>query len=290
MTDELEEMRDRVEEALARYLDQWGGPEALRDAAAWSLLGPGKRLRPLLLLSTRRLFPGEGPDPLPAACALEMIHCYSLIHDDLPAMDDDDLRRGRPTCHRRHGEALAILAGDALLTEAFAWMGRAYRESPEIGIRVIAEMAAAAGAEGMVGGQVRDVLWTGRTLSREELELVHRGKTGALIRAAMRCGAILGGADAGMLDRLTRCGERLGMAFQVMDDVLDVTATPEELGKTPGKDRTQGKTTSVDLLGLQGSREFALALLEEVLEDLREMGERGEALSSLAVRMVRRSR
>lgn len=285
----LRAMREPVEAALREVLDQSGAPPDLREAMAWSLLDGGKRLRPLLVLATRRLFP-DGLDPMPAACALEMIHTYSLIHDDLPAMDDDDLRRGRPTCHRRFGEAMAILAGDALLTEAFAVVARAYGGTDDAtGIAVVREIAEAAGPAGMVGGQVLDLLATGRAISRADLETLHRCKTGALIRAAVRCGALLGRADPRDLAILTRCADRLGLAFQVVDDLLDATSTAEILGKTPGKDQAQGKTTMVTLLGIEGARHLGEALVRDALTDLQPFGPQAESLRAIAALFVERT-
>jgi len=285
----LEEMRRPVEVALEGILEISTAPKALREAMAWSLLDGGKRLRPLLVLATRRLFL-DGLDAMPAACALEMIHTYSLIHDDLPAMDDDDLRRGRPTCHRRFGEAMAILAGDALLTEAFLVLARAYGgQDDETGISVIAEIARAAGPAGMVGGQVLDIEATGKDLSMAELEELHRCKTGALIRAAVRVGALLGRAEPPVLHRLTRCAERLGLAFQVVDDVLDATSTAEVLGKTPGKDLAQGKTTMVTLLGIEGARRKAASLVDEALRDLDDFDSRADPLRAIAALFVQRA-
>ena len=249
----------------------------------YSLLGGGKRLRPVLLLVTRDIFLRGGPDPMPAACALEFIHTYSLIHDDLPAMDDDDLRRNRPSSHKRFDEATAILAGDALLTQAFWLLADAYGSGSEReGMRVVMEIAYAAGSEGMVGGQILDTMGTGCDLTREQLELIHRTKTGALIRAAVRCGAILGGAGDDDLEVLTRCAENMGLAFQVVDDVLDVEGCPEELGKTVGKDESQGKTTYVTLMGVAGSREFARSLALAVRDALGRFGDSGIPLAQLS--------
>ncbi|MBM4398163.1 MAG: polyprenyl synthetase family protein [Deltaproteobacteria bacterium] len=286
----LDAYRTRVEEALARVTSGCGGPAGLVAAMEWSLLAGGKRLRPVMLLATRDLFPPGGLDPMPAACALELIHTYSLIHDDLPALDNDDFRRGRPSCHKRFGEAAALLAGDALLTDAFRLVGDAWRGSDDpAGLAVVAEIAGAAGSAGMVGGQVLDTIGTGRALTADELHAVHRGKTGAMIRAAVRCGAILGHAQDDELAALTSAAERLGLAFQVVDDVLDVTASAGQLGKTPGKDREQGKTTFASLLGVDGAGRYARELSDGAIDDLRRFGPAADPLRDLADFFVTRN-
>jgi len=259
---ELEALRERTEDGLRRLFAGCDGPEPLRQAMAYSLFAGGKRLRPAMVVAARELFDGSGADPMPAACALEFIHTYSLIHDDLPAMDDDDLRRGRPTNHKRFGEALAILAGDGLLTEAFGLLARHYPDHPAA-IELVAELAAAAGAAGMVGGQVLDVNQTGRRLDRAGLETIHRLKTAALMVAAVRCGGLLGGADEAALADLTAFGRAVGLAFQVADDVLDVVGESAQIGKTAGKDAAQGKNTYVGLLGLAGARAEVCALTRQ---------------------------
>lgn len=286
----LDAYRTRVEEALARVTSGCGGPAGLVAAMEWSLLAGGKRLRPVMLLATRDLFPKGGLDPMPAACALELIHTYSLVHDDLPALDNDDFRRGRPSCHKRFGEAAALLAGDALLTDAFRLVGDAWRGSDDpAGLAVVAEIAGAAGSAGMVGGQVLDTIGTGRALTADELHAVHRGKTGAMIRAAVRCGAILGHAQDDELAALTSAAERLGLAFQVVDDVLDVTASAGQLGKTPGKDREQGKTTFASLLGVDGAGRYARELSDGAIDDLRRFGPAADPLRDLADFFVTRN-
>jgi len=283
------ELAVRIEAALEEFVARVEGPDALREAMGYSLLGGGKRLRPALLLTVRGLFTSGAPDPMPAACALEFIHTYSLIHDDLPAMDDDDLRRGRPSCHVRFGEAMAILAGDALLTEAFALVSRDLPlEHAALGQRLVSEFVAAAGAGGMVGGQVLDIQSTETRIGSEDLEHMHRLKTGRLFRVAARSGALLGGADETQLRAVTRYADRLGLAFQVADDILDVTATTEALGKTAGKDARQEKNTYVSLLGLAGARELAEQLRGEAVEALSSFGPAAEALRELAAFTVER--
>jgi geranylgeranyl diphosphate synthase type II len=257
----------------------------------YSLLDAGKRLRPILVLATRDLYDRHGLDPMPAACALEMVHTYSLVHDDLPAMDDDDFRRGKPSSHKQFGEALAILAGDALLTEAFHVMGQAWEGcSDPSAMRVVCEIAAASGAAGMVGGQVLDILGAGTGLARKDLEKVQRLKTGALIRASVRCGAILGHAPDAELAVLTRCADRLGLAFQVVDDLLDVTASAADLGKTPGKDQAQGKTTWVSMLGPERANHLAAELIAAALKDLDAFGPAAADLRAIAGFFAARTR
>ncbi len=283
----LEAYRQRVEQGLRAELTRLEAPERLREAMAYSLLAGGKRVRPILALASGELGAASGDELLPAACALEFVHTYSLIHDDLPAMDDDDLRRGMPTSHRRFGEALAILAGDALLTEAFGLVGRAARE-PARGLRAALELARAAGAGGMVGGQVLDTLETGRAPAEPEVERIHRLKTGALLTAAVRVGAILGGAEEPALEHLTRYAERLGLAFQVADDLLDVVGEAQSLGKSAGKDRAMGKTTYADLLGQERGWAYAGRLAAEAAAELAPFGARADALREMASFIVRR--
>ena len=279
-----------VELEMKLRIRGFSGPSNLIDAMSYSLFAGGKRIRPALLLAARDLFPQNGLDPMPAACALEMIHTYSLIHDDLPAMDDDDLRRGIPASHKKFGEAMAILAGDALLTEAFRIMAFSYSGVRDAAVgQVIAEIAAAAGCEGMVGGQVIDSTQTGSILDQASLEELHRMKTGALIRSSVRSGAILGHATNGQLEAVSRYGDLVGLAFQVADDVLDVTSTAGELGKSTGKDHAQGKTTYVSLLGVDDSRKYARELAGQAAESLTQFGPRAGVLCSLAGYIAARS-
>ncbi|MBW1808361.1 MAG: polyprenyl synthetase family protein [Deltaproteobacteria bacterium] len=279
----LEKYRQRVEESLKEYFESCSGPDHLIEAMSYSLFAGGKRIRPVLLLATSRLFARESVDPMPAACAFEFIHTYSLIHDDLPAIDNDDLRRGRPTSHIQFGEAQAILAGDGLLTEAFGLMSRFYCGTDDMAVvDGIAELAVAAGSAGMVGGQVLDIVNTGNNIDQNELEHVHRLKTGALIRAAVRCGAILGHADPEELESLTRYAEQIGLAFQVADDILDVVGTRERLGKSAGKDLQQGKTTYASLMGIENSKTYLMQLTEQAKTELDKFGEKAEPLRAIA--------
>ena len=268
LSDWLKEQQLRVEGLLADRMKAIAAraPERLGQAMAYSLLDGGKRLRPILCLgfadAVARASNGGGEPANDAACALECIHTYSLVHDDLPAMDDDDLRRGRPTNHKVHGEALAILAGDALLTDAFALLaGIAPAEAP-VRARLVAELALAAGAGGMVGGQVLDIA-EDRPAEEAYLFRLHRMKTGALIKAACRMGAIAGGADAATLAAADAYGEAVGLAFQIADDLLDVTASAEAMGKPTGADAAAGRHTFPAVVGLERSRQMARELAQQ---------------------------
>jgi len=245
-------------------------PQILHRAMRYSLLGTGKRLRPILVLASGEALGGSVDELMPAACAIEMIHCYSLIHDDLPAMDNDDLRRGRPTCHKAFGEAIAILAGDALLTRAFEVLASIETEGGEPDyakqVRVIREVAAAAGTvEALIGGQVADIENEKKQVSDATLEYIHRSKTGAMIRASVVVGGIIAGASESQIEKLSEYGARIGLAFQVADDILDVTSTSEQLGKTPGKDQAALKATYPAIHGIPASEARAEQLVEEAI-------------------------
>src|SRR3989440_2790335 len=230
-------------------------PTRLHSAIRWSVFAGGKRFRPALLLATGQTLGASVDDLIRSACALEMIHTYSLIHDDLPSMDDDDLRRGRPTCHIKFGEATAILAGDALQALAFQTLAEDERLAPAVRVRLIAEVARAAGTpQGMVAGQALDLDAESRDVTKVELDRIHLRKTAALIRAAARCGAIIAGASENDLDATTEYAGNLGLLFQITDDLLDVTATAEDLGKTPGKDARSRKATYPALHGMEAAR------------------------------------
>ncbi len=287
----LSARRALVEKGLAFHLDECeGAPAILREAMAYSLLAGGKRLRPILALAACEALGGRTEDALDGGCAVELIHTYSLIHDDLPAMDDDDFRRGRPTAHKKYGEAVAILAGDALCAEAFrvAAAKRAGRAAEVAD--VVYELARASGAVGMVGGQVIDIELTGKKATLEELGRLHHAKTGELLLVAVRIGAIMGRASAERLERLSVYGRSLGLAFQIIDDVLDVTADLATLGKDPGSDRAAGKTTFVDLLGIDGARDRAKSVMADGVAALSPLGEHAEALRALAHYTVSRDR
>jgi geranylgeranyl diphosphate synthase type II len=279
----LEAKAARTVEALEGYLATWeGAPIRLVEAARYSLFAGGKRLRPALALGAAEVVCGEDTPAVPAACAIEMIHTYSLIHDDLPAMDNDDLRRGRPTLHKAYDEATAILAGDALLTMAFDVLAQAGNAA------VVGEMARAAGVAGMVGGQQRDIEAENQQLTLEALQQIHACKTGALIRVAVRAGAMLSGAKDDQLDALTRYGEHIGLAFQITDDILNVTSTAERMGKPVGNDAAMHKSTYPALVGLDQARVLADEAVSQALESLAGFDERAEPFRALAHYIVER--
>jgi geranylgeranyl diphosphate synthase type II len=248
-------------------------PERLHEAMRYSALAPGKRLRPALCMASAEAVGGRAIDALDAGCAAELVHCFSLIHDDLPAIDDDDLRRGRPTCHKVFGEALAILAGDALFALAFQTVSE-IDASDDRARKVTAMLARATGSAGLVGGEVLDIEGEGRAPERGSLLAIHERKTGALITASCTMGALLGGGDQGACSALATFGENVGVAFQIADDVLNVTGTPEAIGKAVGSDRARGKQTYPGLLGLESATtearvrtEAALAAIESLSGD-----------------------
>jgi geranylgeranyl pyrophosphate synthase len=264
-------------------------PERVHSAIRWSLFAGGKRFRPALLLATGRTFGADNDDLLRAACALEMIHTYSLIHDDLPAMDNDDLRRGRPTCHIKFGEATAILAGDALQTLAFQTIAEDKRLSPDLRVQLVSEIARATGTpEGMVAGQAHDLDAESRDVTNAELERIHHRKTGALIRAAARCGAIIAGAGARELEAVTEYATNLGLLFQITDDLLDVTATAEDLGKTPGKDARSRKATYPALYGIEATRAQLEVVHRKACDALEKIERPTQLLSSIADFIIER--
>ncbi|MGD0828210.1 MAG: polyprenyl synthetase family protein [Desulfobaccales bacterium] len=290
----LEQRRSLVNRALAAYLPAVRGP-AFRvvQAMHYSLFAGGKRLRPILCLAAAEAVGGGFDAALPLACALEMIHTYSLIHDDLPAMDDDDLRRGQPTCHKQFDEATAILAGDGLLTEAFYTLAAAapcFQGREVMLLEVQQLLSEAAGYRGMVGGQMLDLMAEGRRITLKELEIVHRLKTGALLTAATRAGALAGDGSRPQVAALTAYGERFGLAFQITDDLLDVEGEAAEMGKAPGMDEKRQKATYPALLGLETSRQWAGRLVQEALAELEPFKERAAPLRELArYLLVRRS-
>lgn len=257
-------------------------PSTLYEAMRYSVLGGGKRLRPLLCLMSARLGGEEKEDAaLVAACAIELVHTYSLIHDDLPAMDNDEMRRGKLTCHKAFGEANAILAGDALLTLAFEVLAEGY--PPELASQLSLILAKAAGHAGMVGGQVLDLEGEGKQgASLSDVEAIHRRKTGALIEAACRMGGCVAGVDASTASALTNYGKALGLAFQIMDDIFDIEMPSEKLGKTAGKDRKQQKLTYPSIVGLSTARELAKESVNEAKSALRNFGKEALYLRLLA--------
>jgi geranylgeranyl diphosphate synthase type II len=285
----LKERARVVDEALERYLPpEAERPQTLHRAMRYSVFAGGKRLRPVLVLAGAEAVGGSLDEVMPAACALEMIHTYSLIHDDLPAMDNDDVRRGRPTSHKVFGEAMAILAGDGLLTLAFRLLAETARRDPAALRHVLVDLGDAAGTRGMVGGQAVDIESEGRPVGAETLDFIHLHKTAALIRASVRIGARLGGGTPAQVEALGRAGGCLGLAFQIVDDLLDVEGTTEQLGKTAGKDRAQQKATYPAVHGLAASRARAEALIAEAEAALAAFGPRAEPLRALARFIVER--
>ena len=262
--------------------------DTLRASMAYSLMAGGKRLRPVLLMAAADAVGVDGTKFLPVACGLEMIHTYSLIHDDLPAMDNDDLRRGKPTNHVVYGEGIAILAGDALLTLAFSVILRQRDVPAEALLRVVDEISRAAGAEGMVGGQMLDLAAENHRISMEELRRIHMGKTGALFRAALRSGAILAGATEEQLAALTAYAEHFGLAFQITDDILDVIGTAEDIGKPVGSDEKNHKSTYVSLTSLQEAQELARRTAEDAEQALSMFTTEADFLRELVVYLVNR--
>jgi geranylgeranyl diphosphate synthase type II len=291
LKDYLKQRCQLVDQALERFLpDAEELPASLHGSMRYSVFAGGKRVRPVLMLAACETVGGDLNQALPAACAMEMIHTYSLIHDDLPAMDDDDFRRGNPTNHKVYGEATAILAGDALLTEAFILLaGDQQHGDPAARLRVIHEIATASGSRGMVGGQVVDMESEGKgEIDLATLSYIHTHKTGALIRASVRAGAILGGATEQSLAALTHYGEAIGLAFQIADDILDVEGTTEELGKDAGSDQARGKATYPALVGLEASKARAQELVQMALDALSIFDQRAEPLRAIASYIVKR--
>ena len=287
----LKARREAVERELERLVPHGEQrPSTIHQAMRHSLFAGGKRVRPILFVAAAEAVRGEAPEALAPACSLELIHTYSLIHDDLPALDNDDFRRGRPTCHKVFGDAMAILAGDALLTRAFQVLAEESSAPAERRIVLVAELARAAGTvEGMIGGQVEDLEAEGQPIDADRLNYIHRSKTGALLRASVRMGATWADADAATFGRLDDYGRHVGFAFQIVDDILDVTADSSTLGKTAGKDAEQQKATFPALYGLDESRRKAREHYEAALAALEPLGRRAERLRQMAERVVTRS-
>ena len=264
-------------------------PQTIHRAMRYSLFAGGKRIRPILCLQSAAAVADQVPGAIEAACALEMIHTYSLIHDDLPALDNDDFRRGKPTCHKVFGEAMAILAGDALFTLAMQTLVRIKGLAAEAKIALIDELSFASGTiDGMIGGQVTDIEGERQAPTAELLDSIHRAKTGALLRAAVRMGGICGGADPAQKAALSRYGEHVGLAFQIVDDILDVEESSEALGKTAGKDAAQGKITFPAVYGLDESRRMAEDECCRAHDELRPFGARAQRLHEIADLVVQR--
>ncbi|MEK6236554.1 MAG: polyprenyl synthetase family protein [Planctomycetales bacterium] len=285
-----ESARPRIDDALRRFTPAGEGcPDQLSKAIAYALTSGGKRLRPLLVLMAADACGGQESSALPAACAVEMIHAYSLIHDDLPAMDDDDMRRGKPSCHKAFGEAMAILAGDALLTRAFEILASETRP-PELAAECVTILAGAAGASGMVGGQVDDVFRQPSEDATQRLEYIHERKTGAMLSASLKLGGIVAGGNSQQLDALRNYGRRLGLAFQIVDDLLDVQGDENVVGKRLGKDSRDGKLTFPGLLGIEASRRKAQELIVQACDALAPLRSRSHCLEALAHFVLERDR
>ncbi|CAD7771543.1 MAG: Farnesyl diphosphate synthase [Candidatus Methanoperedenaceae archaeon GB50] len=288
----LKERKLLVEEALEHYLPpQKGFYNPIVEAMRYSLFAGGKRLRPILCLAATEIVGGKKETALPVACALEMIHTYSLIHDDLPAMDNDDFRRGKPTNHRVFGEAMAILAGDGLLTEAFyllTYPDLLEKIPPAQLVWISHLIAQAAGFRGMVSGQVMDLEATGKEIGLEELKAIHDHKTGALIRVAVESGAIIGGGNKTEVEALKEYGTQIGLAFQIVDDVLDIEGNPEDMGKNIGSDEPQQKATYPKLVGLNEAKEMAQTCIKRGIHALKPFGERAMPLKALAQYIIER--
>lgn len=287
----LDAQRQRVDQELDRLLPSAETfPQSIHRAMRHSVFAGGKRLRPILCVEAGRLFGCREEALLRVGAALELIHTYSLVHDDLPALDNDDLRRGKPTCHRAFGEATAILAGDALLTLAFEILAEPGLCSAERQVRLIHELAHAIGTpQGMVAGQVVDVEATHQTVDATALEFIHSAKTGAFLCAAVCCGGIFAAAQEADLARLTVYGRKIGLAFQIADDLLDVLGSSATLGKTPGKDDHLRKATYPALYGIEESRRIAARLIQEACESLEFYGEKGRRLQEIAYFLIERT-
>jgi geranylgeranyl diphosphate synthase type II len=258
-------------------------PQTLHKAMRYSVMAGGKRIRPILVLTAYDSFGGcERRIIEPAACAVELVHTYSLIHDDLPCMDDDDLRRGMPTLHKKYNEATAVLAGDALHDLAFALIARCGSA------RVISELAAAIGTDGMIGGQMADVQSEGQKVTLEDVRYIHMHKTGALITACLRIGAILAGVEESVLERLSLYGEKIGLAFQIIDDILDVEGDQKKLGKKVGSDRKNQKATYPGTVGMDKARRDADQLIDEAIDICRDFGQKGDYFIYMAEYIARR--
>lgn len=290
----LQEKIIYLEGHLLPSLEKQGVPTNLYDSMGYSLMAGGKRLRPILVLAALEALNIPVQRGIPYAVALEMIHTYSLVHDDLPAMDNDELRRGKPTNHVVYGEATAILAGDALLTRAFGLIADSYANDPsvpaEVSLQLVSELAKRAGATGMVGGQMADIEGEGRQLTLDELEYIHRHKTGDLLVASLRGAGYIAQASKEQIDALTKYGVSIGLAFQIQDDILNVEGNAEELGKAVGSDANRGKATYPALLGLEQSKIRLRALIEEAKMSLQTIGLEHSALSQLADYVMERTK
>ncbi len=278
-----------VDRALDRFLLASNRrPATIHAAMRYSVFAGGKRLRPVLCLAAADACGGDSARALAPACAVELIHTYSLVHDDLPAMDDDDLRRGRPTCHKVYGEGIAVLCGDALLTKAFAVLCATRGTTRYPTHTFVSELAETGGSTQLIGGQVMDLEGEGKRLSKAALVRIHEAKTAALLTTSLRFGAMAVNAAPAKLDALTRFGNALGLAFQVIDDILDVTQSTEVLGKTAGKDQAVEKSTYPAIIGLEASKREAARLTASALDALGPLGKKGDRLREIAETMLRR--
>lgn len=285
----LKRTRAVVEKSLRTAVPPSGTkPSVLHRAMRYSLLAGGKRLRPILCCAASEACGGTVRAALSAACAVELVHTYSLIHDDLPCMDDDDLRRGRPTSHKVFGEGIAVLAGDALLTQAFALLAKVKLSTGRPASDLVAELARAAGSRGLIAGQAEDLESENRPPSEPALYFIHAAKTGMLLRASLKLGGMCGGGTGRQIAALDRFGFALGTAFQIQDDILDATQSAEKLGKTAGKDAAAGKMTFPALFGLERSRELAAEWTDSAIVALRSFGDRGARLRAMAELILRR--
>lgn len=282
MKEQLKEKIALIDKHLDTYLPVKDNPQkVIYEAMRYSVFAGGKRLRPVLMLSACEMCGGDIIEVIPFACAMEMIHTYSLIHDDLPAMDNDDLRRGMPTSHIKYGEAVAILAGDALLSRAFEVVSGYSGNEPQKAIKAIHMLGASSGTEGMIGGQIVDIESEGKEITLDELRYLHLNKTGAIIRSACTIGALLGGGSDEEIMAVDEFATNLGIAFQIQDDILDVEGTEEELGKPIGSDAEENKNTYVSLLGLEKSKMLAREYSAKAKDALKIFGERAGFLTEL---------
>lgn len=290
LLNELQKYREKIEEGLSHFLPTvLTVPKVIHEAMRYSTCGGGKRIRGLLTLLACQVVGGEWKNALPAACAIEMIHSYSLIHDDLPCMDDDALRRGKPTNHRIYGEDIALLAGDALLTQAVETMLEYAPSGLEMYYwKALQELIKASNTEGMIGGQVLDLEAEGKVLNLQELQEIHRRKTGALIKAAIGMGGIIGGGTEEEIEALSNYGEALGLAFQITDDLLDREADPKILGKAVGSDIKNHKATYPGIVGVEESRRLAALEMDKACKALQPFGERGMLLQQFAKELLKR--
>jgi geranylgeranyl diphosphate synthase type II len=293
LTSYIKQKKQMIDASLEKMLHDSNASKTLFKAMKYSLMAGGKRIRPVLCLAACESVSGVPEDALTAACALEMIHTYSLIHDDLPAMDDDQLRRGKPTCHIAFDEATAVLAGDALLTLAFEVLSYGDFDKGNQAarwLRVIRLISVAAGYQGMIQGQMLDIASEGLNLSTAELETMHRLKTGALIEASLACGALLGGADDRQKALLRDYACKIGLAFQVADDILNVEGNPEYMGKAVGTDSQREKSTYPSVLGIQAAREFSKKLVQGALQALETFDKQADPLRGIARYIIERKR